>query len=216
MVVDRLSTPARVPARHSLSLSLSLALSLARVLTSTHTRTHTATHTCAYACYAAFPPSLPPTHPTTSFKTTLLDRVGQTQGGELTVPQRLACGASAGMTATTLTHPLDVIRVRLATDPKLTGFFDAIRQVSKQRAWFRGWSASVVSLGPFIGINFATFDTLKTWQYPDHRVVKPPVSGTLLLGATAGIIASSICFPLDTIRRRMQVSSGSGAGPKCV
>jgi solute carrier family 25 phosphate transporter 23/24/25/41 len=142
--------------------------------------------------------------------------VGQDQGGELTVPQRLACGASAGMTATTLTHPLDVIRVRLATDPKLTGFFDAIRQVSKQRAWFRGWSASVVSLGPFIGINFATFDTLKTWQYPDHRVVKPPVSGTLLLGATAGIIASSICFPLDTIRRRMQVSSGSGAGPKCV
>lgn len=32
----------------------------------------------------------------------------------MTVPQRLAAGASAGMTATTLTHPLDVVRLRLA------------------------------------------------------------------------------------------------------
>lgn len=29
----------------------------------------------------------------------------------------------------------------------------------------------------------------------------------LLVGGTAGIIAASACYPLDTIRRRMQVST---------
>lgn len=125
----------------------------------------------------------------------------------LTVPQRLLCGAAAGMTATTITHPLDVIRVRLATDPSLSGMGAAFRQVSLQGAWFRGWSASVLSLGPFIGINFACFDSLKAHYFPDYKVNPPPKSSTLLLGAGAGILASSICFPLDTIRRRMQVSN---------
>ena len=34
--------------------------------------------------------------------------------GELNVPRRLVSGACAGMTATALTHPLDVVRLRLA------------------------------------------------------------------------------------------------------
>ena len=34
-------------------------------------------------------------------------------GDELTVPQRLVSGACAGMTATTVTHPLDVVRVNM-------------------------------------------------------------------------------------------------------
>jgi hypothetical protein len=34
--------------------------------------------------------------------------------GELTLAQRLASGAAAGMTATALTHPLDTVRLRLA------------------------------------------------------------------------------------------------------
>ncbi len=33
---------------------------------------------------------------------------------ELTVARRLASGACAGMTATSLTHPLDTVRLRMA------------------------------------------------------------------------------------------------------
>ena len=34
--------------------------------------------------------------------------------GELSIPLRLVAGAMAGMSATVLTHPLDVLRLRLA------------------------------------------------------------------------------------------------------
>jgi hypothetical protein len=33
----------------------------------------------------------------------------------------------------------------------------------------------------------------------------------LLVGGTAGIIAASACYPLDTIRRRMQVREGGAS-----
>ena len=60
------------------------------------------------------------------------------------------------------------------------------------------------SLGPFIAINFATYDTLKTYlsiNYPE-RINAP--SSILLMGATAGLTAQTICYPLDTIRRRSE------------
>ena len=46
----------------------------------------------------------------------------------MTVPRRLAAGAGAGMTATALTHPLDVVRLRLAlpNSPYTGGHFPTL------------------------------------------------------------------------------------------
>jgi solute carrier family 25 phosphate transporter 23/24/25/41 len=58
-------------------------------------------------------------------------------------------------------------------------------------------------LAPFVAINFASYDTLKVIA-KQHNVCQGPWS-SLLLGAGAGIIAQTACYPLDTIRRRMQL-----------
>ena len=73
------------------------------------------------------------------------------------------------------------------------------------RTFFKGYSATLLSLAPFIAINFATFDQLKSVTNTRFPLAKNNVGVTLGLGAAAGLFAQSICFPLDTIRRRMQL-----------
>lgn len=126
---------------------------------------------------------------------------------QLTVPQRLGAGALAGATATTVTYPLDIARLRLAVQPELKGTRDAIMSVYKEggiKAFSKGYIPTCVSLGPFIAINFASFDTLKNWYYPDPNEKRNPLTSGAL-GACAGLFAQSCCYPLDTVRRRMQM-----------
>ena len=126
---------------------------------------------------------------------------------ELRTHERLLAGALAGTTATTFTHPLDVIRLRLNVQPELKGAMDALRSVLAEngiRTLFKGYIPTVVSLSPFIAINFTSFDILKKTIYPDPHAKKNHFV-VLGLGAVAGIFAQTCCYPLDTVRRRMQM-----------
>ena len=121
---------------------------------------------------------------------------------KLTTVERLQAGALAGMTATTLTHPMDVIRLRLSIHRELHGVGDAFRHVWHEggiRSLFKGYVPTMLSVSPFIAINFATFDILKQ-HFTNHSTVN-----ILLLGAAAGLFAQSVCYPLDTVRRRQQM-----------
>ena len=131
-------------------------------------------------------------------------------GDELTIPQRLVSGACAGMTATTVTHPLDVIRLRLVVQPELKGVRHTLGSILAEngvRSLYKGYVPTILSLGPFIALNFAAFDTFKSWAQPDQHESKVVRSGVILgLGAAAGLFAQTCCYPLDTVRRRMQMA----------
>jgi len=121
--------------------------------------------------------------------------------------QRLLTGALAGATAASVTHPLDVMRVRLAVQSELKGFKDCFRSIIAAdgiRGLYKGYTPTIMSLAPFIAINFSTFDYLKTTFKPEDGT-PIPMTLTLGLGAAAGLTAQTFCYPLDTVRRRMQI-----------
>jgi len=121
--------------------------------------------------------------------------------------QRLQAGSLAGMTAASLTYPLDVIRIRLAVQPELKGFIDSAKSVWAEngvRSMYKGFVPTLLSLSPFIAINFCTFDQLKSTFIKDETKAPNPLM-ILSLGAASGIFAQTICYPLDTVRRRMQL-----------
>jgi solute carrier family 25 phosphate transporter 23/24/25/41 len=89
------------------------------------------------------------------------------------VPQRLACGAIAGCAASFVTHPLDVLRTRLAVQPELRGIAHALGSVWQEggvMGLYKGLGPALVSLGPFVAINFASYDTIKSTFGKENQV----------------------------------------------
>uniref|UniRef100_A0A6T8GPB6 Mitochondrial carrier protein n=1 Tax=Hemiselmis andersenii TaxID=464988 RepID=A0A6T8GPB6_HEMAN len=140
-------------------------------------------------------------------KTWILSHTGRDSNEKLHIPERLVCGAIAGMMASAATHPLDVVRTRMAVQPELMGIFHTLATLWTEggvSALYKGLGPTLASLAPFVAINFASYDTIKNFFYPNDNI-RPSTLGSLCMGGSAGIIAQTACYPLDTVRRRMQM-----------
>ena len=132
----------------------------------------------------------------------------------LSVQQRLVCGSVAGFVAATVTHPIDVIRHRLLMNTDIRTIGQAVQDMMAERggrSFFKGYGSATVGLVPFIAVNFCTFDTLKS------ELEWTSIPGVLSMGALSALISQTVCYPLDTIRRRMQMRNapykhGAAAG----
>jgi len=121
--------------------------------------------------------------------------------GKLPIVRRLVASASAGMTATFVTYPLDIIRLRLAVDPTATSMGGVFAEIIKKEGplgFYKGLVPSMAGIAPYIAVNFTTFDLLKEAN---------PAGGSFANAFIASTIATSICYPLDTVRRQMQMKN---------
>lgn len=75
-------------------------------------------------------------------------------------------------------------------------------------ALYRGWLPSVIGVIPYVGLNFAVYETLKDMAVKHYGVESDrELSSTLRLsaGGVAGTIGQTIAYPFDVVRRRLQV-----------
>ncbi|RMD39557.1 hypothetical protein DV735_g5570, partial [Chaetothyriales sp. CBS 134920] len=117
-------------------------------------------------------------------------------------------GAGAGAIATTATYPMDLLRTRFAaqgTDKIYNGLVAACRDIVRDeglRGFFRGMSAAVGSIVPYMGLFFSSYEIF-------HQAIggatMPFGSGDAVAGVLASIVAKSATFPLDLIRKRLQI-----------
>ncbi|KAJ8431913.1 hypothetical protein Cgig2_016346 [Carnegiea gigantea] len=124
-------------------------------------------------------------------------------------------GFLAGVTAATATYPLDLVRTRLAAQTNVIyyrGIWHALRTISKEEGLFglyKGLGATLLSVGPNIAISFSVYETLRSqWQL--QRPHDSSVLVSLACGSVSGIASSSAIFPLDLVRRRMQLEGAGG------
>eukprot|EP00898_Chlorokybus_atmophyticus_P004857 jgi/Chlat1/5372/Chrsp35S05215 len=124
----------------------------------------------------------------------------------LQLHQRLAAGACAGIVSTAATYPLDTIRFRMAVDPTATGSMlrvaSNIVRTEGILAMYKGIGPSLLGIAPYIAINFAAFDLLKKASPEQFR--KNPTT-SLVSGLVAALLATGVCYPLDTVRRQIQM-----------
>jgi hypothetical protein len=124
----------------------------------------------------------------------------------------MAAGATAGIFATLLTHPLDVARARLTVQVKDKGSTGraGIRQTfatlignSGVRGLYKGLSPTLLAIAPFLAVQQSSYDYMKTAA--SKKEWQPSVTLFACCGITAGTLAQTVVYPLDVIRRQMQV-----------
>jgi len=127
--------------------------------------------------------------------------------------KNILSGGCAGSLSLLFVQSIDYTRTRLATDAKnggkrqFSGLVDVYVktiQADGVRGLYRGFAISCVCIFVYRGLYFGLFDSLKpivltdsdAWYY------------TFLLGWGVTIVAGLSAYPIDTIKRRMMLTSG--------
>lgn len=127
----------------------------------------------------------------------------------------MASGGAAGATSLCVVYPLDFARTRLAADVgdaegkrEFNGLVDCLKKIAQKdgvSGLYQGFGISVVGIIFYRASYFGLFDTGKAMLLGD----KPNVLATFALGQIVTVSAGIISYPLDTVRRRLMMTSGS-------
>lgn len=155
--------------------------------------------------------------PTSAFQFYFYDaflKLVQPDASALSSGDRLIAGGLAGGVTLALTYPLEFIRGRLTvqTEDKYRSLSHAFRSVVRKEGvltLYKGLWPSLLGIVPYVGMDFAAFYTFKSILLKDNRFCKKDGTlsavSTLGCGGLAGALAQTVSYPLDLIRRRMQV-----------
>jgi len=126
-------------------------------------------------------------------------------------------GSMAGATAVIFTYPLDLVRVRFAVaveNNQYRGVWHALKVISRNeggvRALYKGIGPTIMGIAPYAGMNFASFEFLKSIAPKKKGSKDPPVTVKLICGALAGAVGQTVAYPLDVVRRQMQTQGIPG------
>jgi solute carrier family 25 thiamine pyrophosphate transporter 19 len=130
-----------------------------------------------------------------------------------TLPNSVASfvsGAAAGAAATTATYPLDLLRTRFAAQGKdrvYTSIFASLKSIAQHegpKGFFRGLGAGVSQIVPYMGLFFASYESLKPIMATSPLPL-PLGSSDAVAGIVASVMSKTAVYPLDTTRKRLQV-----------
>jgi solute carrier family 25 (adenine nucleotide translocator) protein 4/5/6/31 len=135
-----------------------------------------------------------------------------------TFGSNVASGGAAGACSLLFVYSLDYARTRLANDAKsakkggserqFNGLLDVYRKTFASdgiAGLYRGFLVSCVGIIIYRGLYFGLFDSLKpvvNTRFKDSFLV------SFLLGWAVTITAGIASYPIDTVRRRMMMTSG--------
>lgn len=131
--------------------------------------------------------------------------------------KNIASGGVAGAMSLCFVYSLDYARTRLANDAKsagkgggerqFNGLVDVYKKTLKSDGFvglYRGFVISCVGIIVYRGCYFGFYDTLKPILLGDSNSLLL----SFALGYTVTISAGLLSYPIDTIRRRMMMTSG--------
>jgi solute carrier family 25 (adenine nucleotide translocator) protein 4/5/6/31 len=145
-------------------------------------------------------------------------KASKADGYWLSFGKNIASGGLAGATSLTFVYSLDYARTRLANDNKsakkggerqFNGLIDVYTKTLKSdgiQGLYRGFTVSCVGIIVYRGLYFGMYDSLKPVVLTGS--MKDSFIGSFFLGWAITIAAGLASYPIDTVRRRMMMTSG--------
>jgi len=137
----------------------------------------------------------------------------------LSLSKNIAAGGLAGGGSLAFVYSLDYARTRLANDLKsskkggaereFTGLIDVYKKtiaIDGVAGLYRGFVISFVGIFVYRGLYFGLYDTVMP-LFPPESV---NVATRFAAGYVVTVLAGLASYPIDTIRRRMMMTSGGG------
>jgi len=149
-------------------------------------------------------------------KVKALFKSSPTEGAASKFAKNIMSGGAAGALSLCFVYSLDYARTRLANDAKVVGkgaerqfngLIDVYRKTLKSDGvvgLYRGFVISCVGIVVYRGCYFGFYDTLKPILLGDDASLLL----SFCLGYAVTVSAGLVSYPIDTIRRRMMMTSG--------
>ncbi|KAF9429562.1 mitochondrial thiamine pyrophosphate transporter [Entomortierella beljakovae] len=137
--------------------------------------------------------------------------------------QSIISGSAAGIIATALTYPFDLLRTRFAVQRDVKVYtsvpqaFQHILHKEGIRGFYKGMSPALMQVVPYMGVMFGSYDTLKQtarWLKAKSDSSSSQVTSIrwfiigledMLCGAISGVVSKTVVYPLDMVRKRLQI-----------
>ncbi|KAL9234263.1 hypothetical protein vseg_009151 [Gypsophila vaccaria] len=129
--------------------------------------------------------------------------------------KHLWSGAVAAMLARTVVAPLERLKLEYIVRGEQKNILELVRTIAVTqglRGFWKGNFLNILRTAPFKAINFCAYDTYRKQLCKLHLMEGTANAERFIAGAAAGITATVICLPLDTIRTRIVAHGGEQLG----
>ncbi|KAL2468029.1 putative mitochondrial adenine nucleotide transporter BTL3 [Forsythia ovata] len=135
--------------------------------------------------------------------------------GAMNTTKHLWAGAVAAMVSRTCVAPLERLKLEYIVRGEKRNIFELIKKIAVTqglKGFWKGNFVNVLRTAPFKAINFCSYDTYRKQLLKLSGNEETTNFERFIAGAAAGITATVLCLPLDTVRTRMVAPGGEALG----
>ncbi|KAK7311629.1 hypothetical protein RJT34_09886 [Clitoria ternatea] len=136
-------------------------------------------------------------------------------GNAVNTTKHLWAGAIAAMVSRTCVAPLERLKLEYIVRGEKRDIFELVKKIAASqglRGFWKGNLVNILRTAPFKAVNFCAYDTYRKQLLRFSENEETTNFERFIAGAAAGITATIICLPLDTIRTKLVAPGGETLG----
>lgn len=137
------------------------------------------------------------------------------QQGAMNTTKHLWAGAVAAMVSRTCVAPLERLKLEYIVRGEKRNLFELVQKIATTqglKGFWKGNFLNILRTAPFKAVNFCAYDTYRKQLLKISKNEETTNFERFLAGAAAGITATILCLPMDTIRTKLVAPGGEALG----